>query len=85
MKPLTLADLAAILREVAGEDETTPLEGDFADVPFSDLGYDSIAVLEMAARLSRDYGVHLSDDDVLGPATPRQVLELAGSETEPAP
>ncbi|MBB5783195.1 acyl carrier protein [Nonomuraea jabiensis] len=85
MKPLTLAGLATILREVAGEDDAATLEGDIADVPFAELGYDSIAVLEMAACLSRDYGVNLSDEDVLGDATPRKVLELAGTEIAPAP
>ncbi|MEV7009978.1 acyl carrier protein [Streptosporangium sp. NPDC051022] len=84
MRELTLADLARILRECAGEDEGVDLSGDFGDVPFADLGYDSLAVLETAARLSRDYGVHLSDDDVLDAGTPRKLLQLSGIQIAPA-
>lgn len=77
MPELTLGELARILRECAGEGESADLGGEFADVLFADLGYDSLAVLETAARLKRDYGVELTDDEVNEVGTPGRLLELA--------
>ncbi|WP_055525527.1 acyl carrier protein [Streptomyces graminilatus] len=64
---LTLEELVGILRESAGEDEDIDLSGDISDTPFTDLGYDSLALLETAGRVQRDFGIAL-DDDVLGAA-----------------
>jgi act minimal PKS acyl carrier protein len=77
---LTIADLAEILRECAGVEETVDIDGDIADVPFADLGYDSLAVMEAASRLSRDYGVRLADEVVLNASTPGELLRLANSQ-----
>ncbi|RMI36408.1 acyl carrier protein [Streptomyces triticirhizae] len=74
---LTIEVLAQILNESAGEGEDPGPDGGFADVPFSDLGYDSLAVLETAGRLRRDYGVHLTDDEVSEAGTPQSLLDLA--------
>jgi act minimal PKS acyl carrier protein len=74
MTALTLEELVGILRESAGEDEDVDLGGDISDTPFTDLGYDSLALLETAGRVQRDFGIAL-DDDVLGAAeTPRLFL-----------
>ncbi|MFI6277211.1 acyl carrier protein [Streptomyces sp. NPDC050988] len=77
MPDLTLDELARILRECAGEGESADLEGEFAKLPFADLGYDSLAVLETAARLKQDYGVELTDEEVAESGTPGRLLELA--------
>ncbi|GGV64882.1 actinorhodin polyketide synthase acyl carrier protein [Streptomyces longisporoflavus] len=71
---LTVEDLTRIMRESAGEDESVDLSGDILDSDFTELGYDSLALLETAGRISRDYGVELSDDDLDGIATPREFL-----------
>jgi act minimal PKS acyl carrier protein len=71
-----LADLRRILREGAGADEGVDLDGEILDTAFDDLGYDSIALMETAARISREYGTPI-DDDALTPATtPRALLAL---------
>ncbi|MEV0119117.1 acyl carrier protein [Streptomyces sp. NPDC050844] len=71
---LTVEDLTRIMRESAGEDESVDLSGDILDSDFTELGYDSLALLETAGRIARDYGVELSDDDLDGIATPREFL-----------
>ncbi|MEU6679686.1 acyl carrier protein [Streptomyces sp. NPDC046853] len=71
---LTVEDLTRIMRESAGEDESVDLSGDILDSDFTELGYDSLALLETAGRIARDYGVELSDDDLDGIDTPRQFL-----------
>ncbi|MGP4003262.1 acyl carrier protein [Streptomyces sp. 8N706] len=81
---LTLEDLTRIMRECAGEDESVNLEGDILDVPFADLGYDSLALLEAAGAVERKLGVKLSDDAVGEAGTPRLFLALA-NETVASP
>nr|WCI13856.1 LaxC [Streptomyces setonensis] len=71
---LTLEDLIAILRESAGEDEEVDLGGDIADMSFTDLGYDSLALLETAGRVQREYGIVLDDDVMAQADTPRLFL-----------
>ncbi|GHF65826.1 acyl carrier protein [Streptomyces thermodiastaticus] len=75
MTALTLEALVRILRESAGEDEGVDLGGDIADTAFTDLGYDSLALLETLGRVQRDYGVTLDDDLLATAQTPRQFLD----------
>ncbi|MER5971935.1 MULTISPECIES: acyl carrier protein [unclassified Streptomyces] len=82
---LTLDDLKGIMRACAGEDESIDLEGDILDVPFADLGYDSLALLEAAGAVERRLGVKLSDDAVGEAGTPRLFLALVnGTVSSPA-
>jgi act minimal PKS acyl carrier protein len=76
---LTPEDLKKILRECAGEDDSVSLEGEFLDTPFLDLGYDSLALLEAAALIKRQFGVTVSDDDLHGVETPGQLLDKVNS------
>nr|AHA81979.1 Arm9 [uncultured bacterium] len=76
MSEFMLTDLTAILRECAGEDDNSALQGDILDVAFDRLGYDSIALMETAGRIQIQYGVPLADDVVVLANTPRELLEL---------
>jgi act minimal PKS acyl carrier protein len=68
MTEFTLDDLRRILR--AGAGDSGALDADIADVPFSELGYDSLAVMELASRVEREYHVSIPDDAVAGMHTP---------------
>jgi minimal PKS acyl carrier protein len=74
MDKLTLARLMEIIGECSGE--TTELTAEIEDTSFETLGYDSLALLETASRLERDYGVRLDDDEVMEAKTPRLLLLL---------
>ncbi|MEU9558359.1 acyl carrier protein [Streptomyces fumanus] len=76
---LSLEDFTRILRESAGEDEAVDLSGDIADVPFTDLGYDSLALLEVTGRITRDYEVTIPEEDLDGAETPRAFVDLVNS------
>jgi len=76
---LTIEDLKRIMRECAGEDDSISLDGEILDTPFLDLGYDSLALLETAALIKRQYGVTVSDDDLHGIETPRAFLDKVNS------
>ncbi|WP_327676525.1 acyl carrier protein [Kitasatospora sp. NBC_00458] len=79
MSALTIDDLRTILRDAAGEDEEVDLSGDIADTLFTDLGYDSLALLETASVISRRYGIALPDDLFDGVETPQALLDEINS------
>jgi minimal PKS acyl carrier protein len=71
---LTLDDLRRILRAVAGEAEGAGLDGDILDVTFTDLGYDSLALLETAGQIERERDLQLDESTITDAQTPRQLL-----------
>lgn len=77
MSKITVDDVRTILRECAGVDEFAPGSGDLMDTSFGDLGYDSLALIEIAARLRQRFGVDVADEIVADDRTPRQLLEEA--------
>jgi act minimal PKS acyl carrier protein len=76
MSTMTIDDLRTILVSCAGEEESADPRADIADVPFSDLGYDSLALMETAARIERDFGISLPDEVMVELETPRALLDL---------
>lgn len=84
MSMLTLVELTQILRECAGEDDTSPLDGDILDSRFDELGYDSIALMETAGRIRTNYGVVIEDNLLADIGTPRQLLDLVNRSVDPA-
>jgi minimal PKS acyl carrier protein len=71
----TLDDLREIMRACAGVDESVDLESDIGDITFEDLGYDSLAVLETAAKVQNKWGVLIPDDQTDQLVTPRSLVE----------
>jgi len=70
----TLEDLRSVLRAAAGEEDGIDLDADILDVPFEDLGYDSLALLETGSRIERERGIELPDSTVTDAQTPRALL-----------
>ncbi|MFD8573403.1 acyl carrier protein [Streptomyces sp. NPDC059639] len=75
MPLLTLDDLRRILIDSAGEEDGVDLAGDILDTRFTDLGYDSLALMESVSRIERDLGLDL-DEMATEADTPRALLEL---------
>ncbi|GAA4224515.1 ketosynthase chain-length factor [Actinomadura meridiana] len=73
---LELDDLRRLLRAGAGLDESVELDADTADVDLVDLGVDSVALLETAALIGREYGLHLDDEALTRATTARLLLNL---------
>ncbi|NGO43901.1 acyl carrier protein [Streptomyces ureilyticus] len=76
---VTLADLTRMLRESAGEEEGVDLDGDVIDTPFMELGYDSLALLQVIGEIQREYGIEIPDDAVVDAETPGALLALINS------
>ncbi|MFE2108313.1 acyl carrier protein [Kitasatospora sp. NPDC059463] len=70
---MTLAQLVDIIRDCAGDSDEFDLNGDIAEIAFDELGYDSLALLEISSRLQQVHGVELPEEGV---RTPGDVLRL---------
>jgi act minimal PKS acyl carrier protein len=76
VRQFTLDDLTRLLRTSGGVQEGVDLAGDIVDEHYSDLGYDSLALLEMSALIEREFGVTFLDEEIAELKTPRETIEL---------
>jgi minimal PKS acyl carrier protein len=76
MSTMTVARLMEIMQACAGGGEGVDPTSDLQDTTFTDLGYDSLALLETASRIERECGVRLADGEVTEARTPRELLCL---------
>ncbi|GAB7104196.1 acyl carrier protein [Streptomyces phaeofaciens JCM 4814] len=77
MSQFTVEHLKALLEQAAGQDADAPaLTADTLDSSFGDLGYDSLAMLEVASLAQRQCGITLEDEAVSDADTPRKLLTL---------
>jgi act minimal PKS acyl carrier protein len=73
-------DLAQLLHECGGEDDI-PDQGVLAlDETFENLGYDSLVLFNVVARIERSYPVRLTDQAVADATTPRELLQVINSQ-----
>jgi act minimal PKS acyl carrier protein len=76
---INVDDVRRLLRQSAGVDESVDLDGDVGHSEFVDLGYDSLAVLELTARIEQEYGVKIREDDVSGLTTPASMVDYVNN------
>jgi act minimal PKS acyl carrier protein len=76
MKQLDLPELLRIMRECAGEDEALASSGDVARTDFASLGYDSLALMETATKVARDYDVDIAEDELASVRTPAEFIKI---------
>ncbi|MBA9005519.1 MULTISPECIES: acyl carrier protein [Thermomonospora] len=74
MAQFTLDDVRRLIRACAGE-SGAELDGDIAQITFEELGYDSLAVLEMAAKVQQEYGIPMPDEAVEQMRTPQEAVD----------
>jgi act minimal PKS acyl carrier protein len=80
MSERSLEELRELMVASAGVgEEELHLGGDILDTPFTDLELDSLAVLEIASRVERDWGIPVSDAVANGFKTPRMVLDFVNN------
>ena len=76
MKKLTIEALHGILVACAGGDEASTIAGDISGMEFEELGYDSLALIETAARLKQEYGVTIPEEEITEVTTPGELLDI---------
>jgi act minimal PKS acyl carrier protein len=72
--PLTLPQLRDVLVAAAGATEEMADVEDIGNHPFTDLGYDSLALMESASQLQRQYGVVIPEEKLGDFETPNELL-----------
>lgn len=75
MTHFDLDDMRRIMSGCAGVPETVDLSGDIGHTTFTDLGYDSLAVLEMTARIQQELRIRIPDDAVDDMKTPQAAVD----------
>lgn len=77
MKPPELADIVALLAETGDQDDSVQsgLTVHEADKSLDDLGFDSLALFNFAILVEKEYGVHLSFDDLVSYRTISSLFE----------
>ncbi len=77
MAQFELSDLSALLQ--ACGHEGTELDSGTLDVPFFDLGFDSLAMLQTTALVEHDYEITLPEEAVDEADTPRRYVDLVNA------
>jgi act minimal PKS acyl carrier protein len=75
MAERTIDELRDLMVASGGVAEEVDLTGDILDTTFTDLSYDSLAVLELAGRIEREWDVVVPDEAAADFQTPRMVLD----------
>jgi minimal PKS acyl carrier protein len=75
-KMMSIDDLRGILIACAGGDDLDALHGDISGMSFEELGYDSLALIETAAKLKLEHGVTIPDEEITEVGTPNELLSL---------
>ncbi|MDT0462003.1 MULTISPECIES: acyl carrier protein [Streptomyces] len=80
MDELTLDGLREIMRHCVGTGESVNLDGDIGDTAFTDLGYDSLAVLEVVTQVQGRLGVAIPDEALNDIETPGALIEYVAAQ-----
>nr|AHX24703.1 acyl carrier protein [uncultured bacterium] len=80
MQEFSLDDLRAIMRSSAGVEEGIDLDGNIAEMEFSAMGYDSLALLELGGQLERRYGFPVPEEFASEMHTPAAVVAFVNSQ-----
>ncbi|RFU83711.1 acyl carrier protein [Streptomyces triticagri] len=79
MSSISFDDLKAIMSRCIGElDGKEITEADLA-TPFTDIGYDSLAVLEIASQLQREYSLQIPDEAIEEMDSPKAVIDYVNA------
>jgi len=80
MSVFTLDELKVVVHEASGVTDGVSLDENTLDETMRELGYDSLAVLEIASKIQRDFGIDMPDEAIEGMQTPRAILDYVNSQ-----
>ena len=79
MAAFTLTQLRDTMHETAGENDGVSFGGDIADTPFEELDFDSLAIMEIAARIKQEFGLVIPDTEIGNLKTPQVMVDFVNS------
>ena len=74
MPAFTFEDLVVMLQSCAGEADEIELDRSFAE-----LGYDSLAVMEVTSQIEIRYGVSIAEEELTEAESPRLLIDAVNS------
>ncbi|MEU8523372.1 acyl carrier protein [Streptomyces sp. NBC_01216] len=74
---MTFGDLKEIMSRCTGD--TEELSEEHLATDFTDIGYDSLAVLEIASQIQREYGLHIPDEAIEEMNSPQAVIDYVNN------
>lgn len=75
MATLSLDELKGIMQSCAGADETVDLTPEGAETSFEELGFDSLAVIEVTTRLAQRFDIHIPDSETSTLDSPARLVD----------
>ncbi|MEV5985402.1 acyl carrier protein [Streptomyces sp. NPDC052051] len=72
---MTFDDLKQVITTAVGDGLAEELEESRIAVAFTEIGYDSLAVLEIASQIQRQYGLKIPDEAIEEMDSPQAVLD----------
>jgi act minimal PKS acyl carrier protein len=72
----TQHDLVAILKAVGGADDGVDLDRDVSDISLADLGFDSLALLEVQSQIKLQHGIVIPDNAIEVDMSPRKAADV---------
>jgi act minimal PKS acyl carrier protein len=76
MQRMTVPALMEILDRAGGGAESLDLSTDVSEVDLEELGYESLAILETAGVIEREYGVTLDEAALFDARTPQGLVAV---------
>lgn len=80
MAELTIDELKGFLLRAVGDDESIDLSGDILDANLTELGFDSLAIIDTTSRLEQHFKIKLPESETSGIETPRNFLDLVNQQ-----
>ncbi|MGX4692060.1 acyl carrier protein [Streptomyces sp. JNUCC 63] len=77
--PMTFEDLKAIVSRCTGELDGLDLTEADLGTSFTEIGYDSLAVLEIASQIQREYGLQIPDEAIETMDSPKAVIDYVNT------
>ncbi|MFE9457568.1 acyl carrier protein [Streptomyces californicus] len=74
---MTFGDLKDIMSRCTGE--TEDLTEEHLGLDFTEIGYDSLAILEIASQIQREYGLQIPDEAIEEMNSPQAVIDYVNN------
>lgn len=84
MSDFTITDLRRVATSAVSADDIGEIDESSLDTEFLELGYDSLALLEVLAVIQREHGVRLPDEATESMQTPRMALDYINEQFKKA-
>lgn len=84
MSTMNIDDLKAVMNRCTGQLDGSELTAADLGTSFPEIGFDSLAVLEIASQIQREYGLQIPDEAIETMDCPQAVIDYVNAQLEAA-